>query len=73
MALDDTDLGRFVEKQLVSLKMATDRNGLLIVLSPDDEIAILAAAITAVNNGRRDSKLFRPLRIGPGGQIEYVE
>ena len=25
------------------------------------------------NNGRHDTKLFRPLRIGSGGQIEYVE
>jgi hypothetical protein len=63
MALDDTDASRFVEGVLTALYEATDRDGLKIRLSPNDQIAVLAAAITAVNNMRNDTSLFRPIPI----------
>lgn len=73
MALDDADLARFTETVLIALAGLTDRQGLRIRLSHDDRIVVLAAAITAVNNTRNDTALFRPIRIGPNGQIEILE
>ena len=61
--MDEADLARFIEAQLVALARATDRDGLAIRLSPDDSILILAGAITAVNNARADWSLFAPLVI----------
>ncbi len=73
MVIDEADLGRFTEQVLIALTQFTDRDGCKIMLSADDRITVLAAAITAVNNGRDDLRMFRPIRIGPGGQIEFVE
>jgi hypothetical protein len=66
MRIDDADLGRFTEDVLVALYSVTDRHGLKIRLSADDQIAVLAAAITAVNNRRGDTDLFRPLPVNLG-------
>jgi hypothetical protein len=71
--IDDADLSRFTEAVLIALAELTDRQGLKIRLSADDQITVLAAAITAVNNTRNDTALFRPIRIGPNGQIEFLE
>lgn len=69
--MDTTDLARFVENVLVTLAQSRDRNGLKIVLGPDAMITILAAAITAVNNARTDTDLFKPIRLGPRGEIQF--
>ena len=69
--MDTTDLARFVEDVLIALMNARDRNGLKIVLGPDAQITILAAAITAVNNRRTDTALFRPISLGPAGEIRF--
>jgi hypothetical protein len=62
--MDVTDLARFTEDVLATLMGATDRDGLKIVLGPDAQITILAAAITAVNNRRTDTRLFEAISLG---------
>lgn len=57
------DRARFVEEVLVMLMSVTDKEGLKVRLSADDEVAILADAITAVNNRRTDHVLFAPVSI----------
>jgi hypothetical protein len=69
--MDEADLARFVESVLIALMDARDRAGLKIVLSDDMKILILAATITAVMNARQDAALFRPISIGPGGEIRF--
>jgi hypothetical protein len=70
MQIDDADLSRFVEGVLTALYEATDRQGLKIRLSADDQIVVLAAAITAVNNMRGDTELFRPIPINFGDLLQ---
>jgi hypothetical protein len=71
--MDEADLARFTEDVLVTLASVTDRNGLKIVLAPDQAITVLASAITAVMNRRTDLALFRPISLGPGGTIRGLE
>jgi hypothetical protein len=69
--MDEADLARFTEDVLVALASVTDRNGLKIVLAPDQAVTVLASAITAVMNRRTDLALFRPISLGPGGAIRF--
>ena len=69
--MDDLDLSRFTENVLVALAQSRDRNGLKIVLSPDQLVTVLAAAITSVNNARTNTALFRPISLGPRGDIRF--
>lgn len=71
--MDEADLGHFTEDVLMALASVTDRNGLKIKLTPDQEITVLASAITAVNNRRGDLALFRPISLGPDGSIRGLE
>jgi hypothetical protein len=71
--MPEEDLARFVESVLITLIDARDRAGLKIVLSDDMKITILAGAITAVMNRRTDFELFRPISLGPGGEIRFGE
>jgi hypothetical protein len=71
--MDETDLARFTESVLITLMDARDRAGLKIMLSDDMKVMILAATITAVMNARQDTALFRPISIGPGGEIRFGE
>lgn len=66
--LAEDDLGRFTEAVLITLASLQDRRGLKIGrLTPDQQIAVLASAITAVNNTRDDLKLFQAISLGPDG------
>ena len=69
--MDEADLARFTEDVLITLVSAVDRAGLKIVLSDDMKITVLASAITAVMNRRGDLRLFRPISLGPDGQIHF--
>jgi hypothetical protein len=71
--MDESYLAQFTESVLVTLMEAKDRNGLKIRLSPDQQITILASAITSVMNSRTDLALFRPISLGPGGEIRFGE
>lgn len=69
--MDEADLARFTEDVLMALAQLTDRQDRVIVLTPDHQITVLASAITAVMNRRTDLKLFRPLSLGPDGEIRF--
>jgi hypothetical protein len=67
--MDEADLVRFTEEVLSTLASFRDRKGLKIRLSADQEIQVLAAAITVVNNVRTDINLFRTVEVGFDGLI----
>jgi hypothetical protein len=71
--MDEADLAHFTEDVLVALASVTDRHGLKIKLTPDQEITILASAIASVMNRRTDLALFRPISLGPDGSIRGLE
>ena len=69
--MDEADLARFIEDVLITLAGARDRHGLKIMLPVDHQIVILAGAITALNSTRYTAALFRPVDLGPGGEIQF--
>jgi hypothetical protein len=63
MMIDDQTMARWTEQVMIALRSLVDGGGLKVHLSADDEIMVLAAAITAVNNCRSDTVLFAPISI----------
>jgi hypothetical protein len=70
--MDELDLARFTQDVLITLAGATDRQGLKIVLQPEQQITVLASAIAAVMNRRTDLALFAAIGLGPDG-VRFVE
>jgi hypothetical protein len=59
----EPDLAAWTEEILIALKSLKTRGGLKVWLGPDDEIQLLASAITAVNNTRADIGLFQSVTL----------